>query len=182
VDAQSLNSLHVGIAEFGIESGIHAFMNTAWAWPAMESLHFIGLSMLFGTIGLFDLRMLGFARSISMAALHKLVPWGVLGYLINVTTGFLFFVSDPTQYLYNPAFQLKVLCMIIAGLNMAVFYATTARQIKLSQAHQAAPLPAKIIAAVSLLSWSGVIVFGRLITFHRPPDHWCFWCNQVGIG
>ncbi|HTE41730.1 MAG TPA: DUF6644 family protein [Steroidobacteraceae bacterium] len=177
MDAATLNSLHVPITEFGVNSGIHAFMNSAWAWPAMESLHFLGLSLLMGTVGIFDLRMLGLARSISMAALHKLVPWGVAGYCVNVSSGFLFFVSDPTQYLYNPAFQLKVLCMFIAGVNMVVFYLTTAKQIKASDAGDFAPLNARIIAAISLAAWSSVIVFGRLITFHRPPDHWCFWCT-----
>jgi len=171
------NNVDVLIAAFGQSTGIHAFMNTAWAWPAMESLHFLGLSLLIGSVGLFDLRMLGMAKSISMAALHKLVPWGVLGYATNVTTGAMFFVSDPSQYLYNPAFQLKVLCMAVAGVNMIVFYSTTAEKVKALPSTATAPLAAKVVAAVSLSCWVGVITFGRLITFYRPPEHWCFWCS-----
>ena len=165
------------IAAFGIRTGIHAFMNTAWAWPAMESLHFIGLSLLIATVGLFDLRMLGMAKSIPLSALHKLVPWGVLGYLINVITGAMFFVSDTSQYLYNPAFQLKVLCMLIAGVNVAVFYSTMARRVKALPESAATPWTVKVVAFVSLAAWMGVITFGRLITFYRPPEHWCFWCT-----
>ena len=168
--------METAIAEFGVRSGIHALMNTAWAWPITESVHFVGLSLLIGTVGLFDLRMLGFVKSISLSGLHKLVPLGVLGYLTNVLTGSMFFVSDTSQYLYNPAFQLKVLCMLIAGVNMTVFYATTARAVKAIPDAADAPLSAKVIACISLGSWIGVISFGRLITFYRPPEHWCFWC------
>jgi hypothetical protein len=164
------------IAAFGESSGIAAFMNSKWGWPTAESIHFVGLSLLVGSVWLFDLRLLGVARSVSIAALHRLVPWGVLGYLMNVTTGVMFFVSAPDQYLYNPAFQLKVLCMAIAGVNMAVFYTTTAAQVKKLGVEEQTSLTAKIIAVVSLAAWFGVICFGRLITFYRPPEHWCFWC------
>jgi hypothetical protein len=164
------------ITDFAHASGIHAFMNTAYGWPAMESLHFVGLSLLIGTVGLFDLRMLGLFKSLRLTALHRLVPWGVAGYVVNVCTGFLFFVSDVAQYLYNPAFQLKALCMLIAGVNVIVFYTTTASLVKALPERSAIPLHAKVIAAVSLTSWVGVITFGRLITFYRPPEHWCFWC------
>ena len=57
-----------------------------------------------------------------MGALHKLVPWGVGGYVLNVMTGFMFVTSAPDQYLYNPAFQTKLALMGIAGLNVVFFY------------------------------------------------------------
>ena len=90
-------------------TGVYSFMNSAWGWPLVESIHFIGLCMLIGCIGVFDLRMLGLGKGIPLAALHKLVPIGVLGFLLNVTSGTLFFVTAPDQYLYNPAFQTKLL-------------------------------------------------------------------------
>jgi hypothetical protein len=164
------------IDAFGKSSGIYAFMNTAWGWPCIESLHYIALATLIGTVGLFDLRMLGFARSVPLPGLHKLVPFGVFAYIANIVTGSLFFVSAPDQYAYNPAFQLKVLCMLIAGINVAVFYTTSAQTVRALQPDVTAPLHVKVIAFVSLASWIGVIVFGRLITAFRPPYHWCFWC------
>lgn len=169
------------IARFGVDSGIHAFMNTQWGWPAVESLHFIGLSLLLGTVGLFDLRLLGLARSIPVRALHALVPWGVAGFLLNVCTGLLFFVSDPGQYLYNPAFQLKMLAMLVAGINLGLFYLFLARRVRGDSPPAASqpdiPPAARMVALVSLGCWLAVISFGRLITFYRPPEHWCFWCN-----
>ena len=53
-------------------------MHTWWAWPTAESLHFFGLSLLMGTVGLFDLRLLGFAKQIPLPALHRLIPWGIM--------------------------------------------------------------------------------------------------------
>jgi len=160
----------------GQETGIYRFMHTSWGWPTVESLHFLGLSLLIGTIGLWDLRLLGVARGIPMEALHRLVPWGVGGYLLNLFSGFLFVVSAPNQYLYNPAFQVKVGLMAVAGLNILVFYRFAFRPVKTAAANALPPVGARTAAAVSLACWIGVIVCGRLITYFRPPYHWCFWC------
>jgi uncharacterized membrane protein len=147
-----------------------------WAWPAAESIHFIGLSLLIGTVGLFDLRLLGFARSVPLAALHRLVPWGVLGYAMNVMTGMMFLAGAPDQYMYNPAFQMKMLFMSLAGINVLVFYAAVFRKVRAAGYGGNAPATARIIGAASLLLWIGVMTCGRLLTFFRPPFHWCPWC------
>jgi hypothetical protein len=162
------------IDAFGRSSGVFDFMNTAWAWPIAESLHFMGLSLLLGTIGIVDLRLLGFAKAIPLISLHKLTRLGIAGFLINVLTGVAFFVSAPDQYLYNPAFQLKLLCILIAGLNVAAFYGLAWPRIRASDGD--VPLVARCCGLLSLSAWIGVITFGRLITFYRPPEHWCFWC------
>jgi hypothetical protein len=160
----------------GTATGIHEFMNTAWGWPAIESIHFAALAVLLGTVGLFDLRLLGFARGISMAALHRLVPFGVGAIVVNALTGAMFLVSAPDQYIYNPVFQLKVACMLVAWLNVLVFYSKPVQIMKGLDADAVAAPGIKLIAAISLTCWIGVIVFGRLITMFRPPYHWCFWC------
>ena len=157
-------------------TGIYTFMNSPWGWPTAESIHFLGLCLLIGTVGIFDLRMLGIGKGIDYTSLHKLVKFGVAGYLLNVITGIMFLTSAPDQYIYNPAFQTKMLFMFIAGINMAWFYATTSSQVKLTHAVSAVPSRAKTIALVSLLSWAVIIICGRLITYFRPPYHWCFWC------
>ena len=151
-------------------------MNSPWGWPVAESIHFFGLCVLIGTVGIFDLRMIGVGQGIAYQDLHKLVKFGVAGYLLNVTTGTMFLTTAPDQYIYNPAFQTKLLFMLIAGINMLWFYATTSSQVKATTANRSVSNRAKIIAAVSLLSWGVIIVCGRLITYFRPPYHWCFWC------
>ena len=140
-------------------TAFHAFIraNEPWLWPLCEILHYLGLSVLLGTVGLFDLRVLGMARAIPLRAIHRLVPWGIGGYVLNLMTGVVFFVGHPDQYFYNNAFRLKVLFMAVAGLNVVAFYT------------ERPPVSAKIIAGTSLGTWVAVLICGRLLTFFRPP-------------
>lgn len=140
-----------------------------WTWPLFEILHYIGLTLLLASVGLFDLRVLGLAKGIAPSALHRLVPFGVAGFAINVLTGVAFFAGFPEQYAYNPAFRLKLLFMLLAGLNIAVFYTAVFRRLQELPADADAPKVAKVITAISLCSWLIVLVAGRLITFYRPP-------------
>ena len=144
------------------------FMRTAWAWPFVESLHFLGLCLLVGAIGAFDLRLLGVAKHVPIAAVHRLIPVGLVGFAINICTGALFLMTEPDQYIYNPAFHLKVTFIAIAGTNAGMFYLTSYRRAFGSTAALEAPPRAKIIAAISLCAWITVIICGRLITFYRP--------------
>ena len=143
--------------------------NGGWLWPLCETLHFIGLSLLIGTVGLFDLRVLGVAKAIPPAALHRLIPWGLGGFAINLLTGITFFSGFPEQYAYNSAFHWKLVFMSVAALNAALFYTAAFREVRTLGAGAQAALRARIITGVSLASWLGVLVCGRLLTFYRPP-------------
>lgn len=143
------------------------FMHSKWGWPVAQIGHFLGLCLLIGTIFMFDLRLLGMARKIPLHALHKLVPWGVAGYALNLITGFMFLTASPDQYVYNSAFHWKVLFMGLAGLNILTFYSFTFRRAKLAEV-ESTPFMAKLAGGSSLILWTGVIVFGRMIAFHRP--------------
>src|SRR5438045_3416728 len=74
-----------------------------WVWPACETLHFIGLILLIGNVGIFDLRILGLIRDLPARALNEFVPWGIAGFMVNLMTGIVFFVGKPDQYIDNPA-------------------------------------------------------------------------------
>ena len=121
-------------------------MTSRWGWPITEIFHFTGLCLLFGAVGLFDLRMLGVARGVSLRALHRLIPFGLAGFALSITTGFLFVVTTPDQYVYNPALQTKLALMALAGINMVLFYATTARAVKETGADGVPPLRARVFA------------------------------------
>jgi len=149
-------------------SPVADLMRTAWAWPIAESLHFLGLSLLIGTVGAFDLRLLGIGRRIPIAVMHRFIPWGIAGFVINVCTGLCFLLTDPDQYIYNPSFHFKLLFLMIAGVNASMFYLTSYRQVFTGAAVYDVPRRAKVIAAVSLCAWMGVITCGRLLTFYRP--------------
>ncbi|MCC6631706.1 MAG: hypothetical protein IT482_06520 [Gammaproteobacteria bacterium] len=152
-------------------------MTTQWGWPIAECFHFIGLCLLFGTVGFFDLRMLGVARAVPLRSLHRLIPFGIAGFAICAITGTLFVMTTPDQYLHNPAFLTKLLLMLVAGLNMLLFYLVAARSVWLAAADGVPPLPARLFGLVSLLCWLGVMTCGRVITAYRPPAfYWCPWC------
>ena len=151
-------------------------MNSPWGWPTAESIHFLGLCLLIGCVGVFDLRMLGIGRGISYAQMHKLVKVGVFGYILNVTTGIMFLTTAPDQYLFNPAFQSKLLFMLVAGLNTLWFYAHHSVSVKMTDSVVSVTYQVKAIAMISLLCWMAVIICGRLITYFRPPYHWCWIC------
>ena len=148
--------------------GVAAVMRMHWSWPAAESLHFIGLTLLFGSIAVWDLRLMGMVSRIPIAAFHRLVPFAMLGFAINAASGSLFLMTEPNQYFFNPAFHLKMMFIALAGLNVLVFYLTIFRRVRDLGPGAATPPAARIIGAVSLLSWIGVIVCGRMLTFFRP--------------
>ena len=96
--------------------------DTPWTWIAAETVHFVGLSMLVGVILLIDLRVLGFMKQVSFAALDRLLPWAMLGFAINTFTGMLFFAAAYGQYTNNPAFFWKLIFVLLAGANTPVLH------------------------------------------------------------
>lgn|SRR5262245_59015716 len=153
-------------------TALHAFViaHEPWVWPLCETLHYIGLSLLLGTVGLFDLRVLGMAKGIAPATIHRLIPWGIGGFILNILTGIVFFSAHPDQYFYNNAFRFKALFVAIAGLNILAFYGTGVfAEVKTLSADAAPSRRIKVIAGTSLVMWVAVLVCGRLLTFYRPP-------------
>jgi hypothetical protein len=149
-------------------SGIGAPMiSTPWLWPLCETLHFIGLALLIGIAGFFDLRMLGFFRRVSLAAVMDLRGWAALGLAINLVTGVMFFVGAPDQYIHNPAWWAKVAFILIAGLNILAFELSPRTKALVHDVGPGdnTPLRLKLAGGVSLFSWFAVLYFGRMLPF-----------------
>jgi hypothetical protein len=143
-------------------------LQSKWWWAFMMDMHFVGLTLLMGTIGLLDLRVLGFVKELPVSGLHKLVPWGIGGFGINVVTGVLAFIGMPLFYGYDAAFWLKMQFIALAGVNVLMFYTTSAfRECEALGPGQDAPRLAKFIAAGSLFLWIGVIFLGRYIQVYQ---------------
>ena len=138
---------------------------STWAWPLCETLHFVGLALLIGVVGMLDLRLLGRLRHLSYAAVHSLIPWGILGFVINLVTGVLFFVGAPDQYLDNVAWWYKLAFLGVAGLNVLYFETTQAKRALAIGRGDDTPRAFKVIGAVSLLSWFMVLYWGRMLPF-----------------
>jgi hypothetical protein len=167
------------IAAWGRDVGAVGLVDSAWGWAIAESIHFCGICLLFAAVAMFDLRLMGLVRGISLPALHRLVPLGVLGFLLCVTSGTLFVLTQPGLYLYNPAWQIKMLLLLIAGINMVLFYVTAFRRVSLLRPDATPALAARVFGAVSVLGWVGAVAAGRVITAFRPPGYfWCVWCQS----
>ena len=134
-----------------------------WMWPTCETLHFVGLSLLLGVVLAVDLRMLGVMKGVSFMTLHRLLPWGILGFGINVLTGMLFFVGAPGQYTTNGAFQWKIALVMVAAAN--ALYFTVIDETWVLGPGDDAPLTAKVMAAGAMLLWVGVMFCGSMLPF-----------------
>jgi hypothetical protein len=142
-----------------------------WVWPLCETLHFFAMCVLLGTVGTVDLRVLGVAKGIPIQLLEKFIPLGVIAFFVNMTTGFIFIagnpVGGPMEYLTNLSLQLKMLLVVIAGINLIAFYATGIhRSLEAVPADGDASGGAKAVAAVSLTAWIFVIIMGRFIMYN----------------
>jgi hypothetical protein len=142
-----------------------------WVWPISESVHFCGLTLLAGTVGLLDLRLLGLVKGIAPSTLHATLPWGLAGFGASVITGVMFISGMPDQYFYNDAFKLKVVFLALMGANAAFFYWREFAGVRTLGPHDDAPRSTKAVAAASLFFLIAVMLCGRMITFFRPPPY-----------
>ena len=140
----------------------------AWLWPLCESLHFLGLCVLIGTAGFFDLRLLGLMRAVPLRTAWTLVPWAKAALFVNFVTGLVFLISQPEQYARNVSMWFKVLFLLVAGINALVFEWFYSRRLLTLESHADTPLAAKVIGGVSLASWFAVLYFGRMIPYLVP--------------
>ena len=136
-----------------------------WIWPAAETIHFIGLALVIGIVGFFDLRLIGFFRRIPVNAVRDLMPFAVAGFLLNLFTGLIFLIGHPEQYVHNIAWWFKVGCLALAGLNALLFETAIARRVTTMGPGDTTPAGAKVIGVVSLVAWFGVLYWGRMLPF-----------------
>jgi hypothetical protein len=165
-----MEALHPPSAVEGMGAGLilelryFVIESSRWAWPMVENLHFIGLILILGTVGLLNIRVLGFLKQLPVGPLHRLLPLGIAGFVINAVTGVLFFIGMPYFYVLNTYFQAKIAVILLAGGNLLLFYCTGIfRKWDEVGPKADAPLFAKLVAAASLILWLSVIVIGRYI-------------------
>jgi len=141
----------------------HFARANAYVYTIGLVIHFTGLALLMGAMLLIDLTLMGLAPTVPPAAALKLLPFAIAGFLLNLGTGVMFFCFDPERFGLNPAFQLKMVLLLVAGLNALWFTIAEHRQVAQMPAGVQPPIAVKISAAISLLVWFAVIVAGRMI-------------------
>lgn len=145
-----------------------ALHESQYAWPFTESLHVLTLTVFAGTAAVLDLRLLGLAlTAVPVTALTaRLLPWTRFGFFIMVVTGVMLFYATPLTYYHSIFFRIKLILLVIAGVNVFVFHARTHRTAAQWDTITRLPRAARVAAAVSLMAWAGVIVSGRLIAYN----------------
>jgi uncharacterized membrane protein len=148
----------------GWRDPIELFVNDhGWMWPALETMHFIGMALLFGVSLLLLLRMLGAMKSIPFTGLHRLLPMGVVGFVVNVLTGMLFFIASPGIYLGKLGFHIKIASIVVAAIPLLYF--TLFDEPWQMDSNQPAPLRAKLAAVGTFALLITAMIYGRFLPF-----------------
>jgi len=147
----------------GWTPAIESLINHVIWFVPWQTVHFFGFSLVFGTALIVSLRVLGFWKSVSFSAVHRLLPLGVFGVVMNVFSGMLILLADSNRYLNAATFAPKIAFLVIGAI--AVLYFSLSDQLWNVKAGEDAPTHAKWVAALVLLSWSAVIMGGRLIPY-----------------
>ena len=139
---------------------------TYWLWPVLEIIHFFGLTLLMGGLIIVDLRMIGFFSTISLQGVKKLLPFVIFGFLLNLITGIFFIYGDPSRYAINIGFQIKLILILLAGCNAAIYhFRVEGYALGLGSSSIRPPLTIKLVGLTSLSLWTGVLLLGRLIPY-----------------
>ena len=137
-------------------------------WNVMEGTHLITVGLFFGTILMVDLRLLGLLfRKVPVSEVSdRVLPMTVVGFLTLVVTGALAFMSKPEEYYHNLFFRTKMLVLLLAIINLAIFHFKIQKTQGAWDKAESPPRAAKLSATISLISWLLVISCGRLIAYN----------------
>jgi len=141
-----------------------------WLYPSVEIVHIVGIGLLFGSVAMLDLRLLGVSRSIPVKTLARhVLPWTAASFLLIVPSGLMMFSAHATEFIASPVFVTKMCLILAAGLNAALFHAITFPSVAVWDSEEMRKLPpppsVRLAGAASLLVWIGVIACGRLLAY-----------------
>jgi len=161
------------------QSWSQALLGSLNFWNLLEGTHLLTLMLFAGTIMVVDFRLLGIAFKDSKVSVisDKVLPLTVAGFLIMIVTGLALFFAKPVFYYHNLWFRLKLIFLVLAMINIAVFHFRVQRNQEAWDTAPTPPLSARISAVLSLTAWITVIFFGRLIAYNfvecgKPLPAW----------
>jgi hypothetical protein len=164
-----LEALAEQIADLPLSTAIRTGMSWRWLFPTLEATHVVAIAIVFGSIFLLDLRLLGLGERGIRASKYsaELLPFTWTAFVLAVVTGTLLFMANAPDYVFNLQFRLKLLFIALAGINMAVFHWGIYRRVHDWDARLPPPAAARIAGLLSILCWTTVLVLGRWIGFVR---------------
>ncbi len=144
-----------------------AIRQSLWLYPIVQFIHIAGIVVLVGSAMIFDLRLLGLARRLSIPDLgHNLIPWSNVGFLIVIGSGFLLFIAHATDWAENPLFWLKILLIFIAALNAVIFNKYVMKRLRGWEIDGKLPPIVRISGVISLFFWFLIIAAGRFLAYY----------------
>ena len=156
--AQSMFSIPASAVAFFVNGPGHQ-----WVWPTLESAHFVGMTIWFGVLLLANLRLMGWFAGIPYPALHRLLPWALLGFGVNEISGMMFYIATPKGYTTNVVFYWKLVFLLIAAADL--LYLTVWPQAWRTQAGTVTHVRERVIGAAALVSFVAVMYCGRMLPF-----------------
>jgi hypothetical protein len=136
-----------------------------WGYPLLETLHSLGMAMLIGALGLINLRVLGMKPDLPMLGMRQLLPLAWAGFTLNAISGTLLFTSDAVYFFESYTFRIKMVLIVLGGLNAALLGQRVFRDAGAGTATAPPAAGTKWIAATSLVFWFGAVCAGRLIAY-----------------
>jgi len=148
--------------------GSIALHESLYMYPLVESTHVLALTLFVGLAVMLDLRLLGVTlRQVPVSEmLDRVLPWTKAGFAVMIVTGALLFYAIPVRNYQNIFFRIKVVMLILAGLNVWVFHWRVERRVADWDLDPVAPKGARATAVISLILWAGIIVAGRMIAYN----------------
>ena len=145
-----------------------ALHESIWGYPIVESVHVLTLCVFLGLTVMLDLRLLGLTmRKTPVSEFSaRILPWTIAGLVVMVISGSLLFYAIPVKTYLNVFFRVKLLMLLLAGVNVAVFHLTIDRSKSEWDLDPVPPFRARLSGAVSLALWAGIVVAGRMIAYN----------------
>lgn len=143
-----------------------AIRQWVWAYPLIEALHILGITLLVGSVAMLDLRLLGISRHVMVTDMAgHILPWSYASFRAVIFSGFLLFATDALAIALNLAFRLKLILILGAGINAIAFHWKFYPSVQRWNRGVEAPLMVRAIAIISLILWIAVITCGSLIAY-----------------
>jgi uncharacterized protein DUF6644 len=138
-----------------------------WTYAVVNLFHILGISTLFGSILVLDLRLLGVSRHVPLAPVSRLaVPVAKVGFALAVTTGIALLSTNATEYRGNPFLLIKFPAIVAGIVNVGILSrlpAWKAHRERALTSHEDRQLA--VMGGLSLASWLTAVSAGRLIGY-----------------